>query len=231
MASSTFSSDYPVSSVNNGERSGVGWGSGSGGWNDATAAIFPDSVEITFSGAQPINEIDVFTLQDNYTAPSPPTGTMTFTQYGITAFDAQYWDGAQWVLVPGGQVTGNNLVWRKLSFGTITTTKIRVVVNNALANYSRITEIEAYTPGPLASDSTVVPVASGISGISNPTAMSFPPNDRLFVCQQTGQLLSLLNSYWKRPCHLGTEFAQPVVRAENIVWRLDTFRLNRRNSL
>ncbi len=148
VASSTYSAGYPVSSVNNGERSGVGWGAG-GGWNDATAGVFPDSVEITFSGAQPINEIDVFTLQDNYSAPSPPTETMTFTQYGITAFDVQYWDGLQWVIVPGAQVTSNNLVWRKFSFGAITTNKIRVLVNNALASYSRITEIEAYVPGPL----------------------------------------------------------------------------------
>jgi hypothetical protein len=42
-------------------------------------------------------------------------------------------------------------VWRKISFGSITTTKIRVLVNNALASYSRITEIEAYVPGPLPS--------------------------------------------------------------------------------
>ena len=30
-------------------------------------------------------------------------------------------------------------------FSDIATTKIRVVVNNALAGYSRLTEIEAYT--------------------------------------------------------------------------------------
>jgi glucose/arabinose dehydrogenase len=169
-----------VASVNNGERAGVGWGSG-GGWNDGTTDVFPDSVEITFSGAQPINEIDVFTLQDNFTSPSPPTETMTFTQYGITAFDVQYWDGVQWLTVPGGSITGNNLVWRKITFGTITTTKIRILVNNALASYSRITEIEAYTP----SGFTAVPVAGGIS---SPTAMDFAPDGRLFVCQQTGQL-------------------------------------------
>ena len=69
---------------------------------------------------------------------------MTFTQYGITQFDVQYWDGAAWVTVPGGAVNGNNKVWRKFTFAPVTTTKIRVLVNNALDGHSRITELEAY---------------------------------------------------------------------------------------
>ena len=52
---------------------------------------------MAFSGAPTINEIDVFSLQDNYLAPTTPTEAMTFTQYGLTAFDVQYWDGGGWV--------------------------------------------------------------------------------------------------------------------------------------
>ena len=48
--------------------------------------------------------------------------------------------------MPGGDVTGNNKVWRKFTFTPISTTKIRVFVTNALAGYSRIAEIEAWTP-------------------------------------------------------------------------------------
>ena len=55
------------------------------------------------------------------------------------------WNGSAWLNVPGGQITGNNHVWRKLTFAGINTTKIRVVVNKALDGYSRIVEIEAYT--------------------------------------------------------------------------------------
>jgi hypothetical protein len=62
-----------------------------------------------------------------------------------TAFDVQFWTGSAWVTVPNGSVVGNNLVWRKFTFSDIATTKIRVVVNNTLAGYSRLTEIEAYT--------------------------------------------------------------------------------------
>jgi hypothetical protein len=89
--------------------------------------------------------VDVFTLQDNFASPAVPTAGMTFTQYGVTAFQAQYWDGAGWVDLPGGNVTGNNLVWKQLTFAPVSTDRIRVLVNAALAGYSRIVEVEAWT--------------------------------------------------------------------------------------
>lgn len=141
-ASSTYSSSYPASAVIDGGRIGA-WGSG-GGWNDATSGTWPDSLQITFSGNKSISEIDVFTLQDNLSAPQTPTESMTFSQYGITAFDIQYWTGAAWVTVPGGSITGNSRVWTKVTFPTVTTNSIRVVVYSSLASSSRITEIEAW---------------------------------------------------------------------------------------
>src|SRR5437870_9589598 len=72
---------------------------------------------------------------------------MTFTLYGVTDFEVQYWTGSTWTDVPGGNVTGNNHAWRQFTFASITTAKIRVLINNSLATYSRVTEIEAYTAG------------------------------------------------------------------------------------
>jgi hypothetical protein len=72
---------------------------------------------------------------------------MQFTQYGVTDFEVQYWTGSTWADVPGGNVTGNRNVWRQFVFANITTSRIRVLVNNALASYSRIVEIEAYQAG------------------------------------------------------------------------------------
>ncbi|MEK6289148.1 MAG: RHS repeat-associated core domain-containing protein, partial [Acidobacteriota bacterium] len=97
-------------------------------------------------------EIDVFTLQDNYTNPAEPTEAMTFSQYGIVDFKVQYWNGTAWTAVTDGVVTGNNKVWRKFSFSNITTDQIRVRVTSALASYSRVTEIEAYQPNNSAYD-------------------------------------------------------------------------------
>src|SRR4026208_576375 len=84
-------------------------------------------------------------VQDNYAAPVEPTPTMTFTNYGLTAFQVQYWNGSAWIDVPGGNITGNNLVWRRIAFAPLTTHAIRVLVTSALNSYSRIVELEAWT--------------------------------------------------------------------------------------
>src|SRR5207253_8159728 len=105
--------------------------------------IYPDWVQVDFSGAKTIGEIDVFTLQDN-TQNLEPTDTMTFSQYGITVFDAQYWDGSNWVTVPGGSILGNNKVKRTFTFSPVTTSRIRVLVSDSMSRYSRIVELEAY---------------------------------------------------------------------------------------
>jgi hypothetical protein len=146
-ASSTYGAGYTPGGAINGDRQGVNWGAG-GGWNDATPNAFPDWLQIDFNGAKTISEIDVFSVQDNYQAPAEPTPTMTFSQYGLTDFQVQYWNGTQWVTVPGGTVSGNILVWRQLTFAGVTTTAIRVWVTNALNTWSRITEVEAWGTTP-----------------------------------------------------------------------------------
>ncbi|HEX8265680.1 MAG TPA: hypothetical protein VF596_09760, partial [Pyrinomonadaceae bacterium] len=59
-------------------------------------------------------------------------------------FDVQYWNGSGWQTIPGGSITSNNKVITKLTFAPVTTNRIRVVVNNAQSNYSRIVELEAW---------------------------------------------------------------------------------------
>ncbi|MDY0747258.1 PKD domain-containing protein [Paucibacter sp. R3-3] len=162
-ASSVFDSNYPASAVNNGDRRGLNWGAG-GAWADGTAGVYPDWVQIDFNGAQTISEIDVFTLQDNSSSPSVPTLAMTFSNYGITDFSVQYWNGAAWVAVPGGNVTGNNKVWRQFSFAPITTQRIRVQVNNSAYYLSRIAEVEAWTPGSMANQAPVAAISGPTSG-------------------------------------------------------------------
>ena len=142
-ASSTFDVDYRADGAINGSTHGD-WGTGSGGWQDGTLNTFPDWIEVNFGASKAIDWINIYTLQDNFQNSTEPMPTETFTLYGIVDFDVQYWNGSAWVTVPGGEVNGNNKVWRKFSFPTVITSKIRVNVRNALGGYSRITEIEAF---------------------------------------------------------------------------------------
>lgn len=136
---------YPVSAINNGDRKGLNAGSG-GNWLSSTAT-FPQWVQVDFNGSKTVSEVDVFSLQDNYASPIEPTETTTFSLYGLTGFDVQYWNGSAWTTVPGGSVTGNNKVWKKVSFTPLTTSKIRVLTNATVDNWSRVVEVEAWTPG------------------------------------------------------------------------------------
>ncbi len=167
-ASSSYSAGYGPAGAINGDRKGVAWSNG-GGWNDATAGTYPDWLQVDFAGPQTIDEIDVFTVQDNYANPVDPGLGMPFTLYGITAFQVQYWDGLSWTTVPGGNITGNNQVWQQIAFSPVTTPRIRVFVTGALSSYSRITEVEAYSglhvaPGSFVKSSPP-PAASGQASI------------------------------------------------------------------
>ena len=142
-ASSTLSAAYPPSGAINGDRRGLNWGAG-GGWNDGTLNAGPDWLAIAFNGAKTIDEVSVFSMQDTFNAPLEPTPTMTFTTWGLRAFEIQYWDGANWVPIPGASVANNNLVWRRFTFTPVTTTAIRVFVTAALNGSSRVMEVEAW---------------------------------------------------------------------------------------
>ena len=145
-ASTTQSDKFPVTGAINGDRTGADWGNG-GGWNDATRGVWPDSFEVAFSGARTINEIRIFTLQNNFPNPVEPTPDLVADYYGIQDFNVEYWNGTAWVLIPGGNVVGNDKVMRTFTFPDITTTKLRIVVNNGRNNYSRIIEVEAFGCG------------------------------------------------------------------------------------
>jgi len=140
-ASSTYSSSFPVTAVNNGDRSGAAWQNG-GGWNDGTYDGFPDWIQVNFNSSKTIDHVVVYTLRDAYGSSVEPTDSETFTYYGIVDFTVQGWNGASWITL--ATVTGNNLVKRTVTFSPVSTDRIRINVTNALSSYSRIVEIEAW---------------------------------------------------------------------------------------
>ena len=152
--SSHSSGSYPASSAINGDRKGNTWGQGTGGWNDGTRGAYPDTLEVDLMGSRVIDEINVITLQNNWTTAGEPDLSTPATGEGILDFTVQYFDPEtmQWVAIPGcpamgNCVTGNNNAWRQFTFAPNTTTKIRVVVNNSRNNWSRIVELEAVGAG------------------------------------------------------------------------------------
>jgi len=142
---STAFPGYAPSGTIDGDRKGLNGGK-DGYWSSSTGT-FPQWLEVDFDGSKTINEIDVFTVQDDYTSPLEPNLSTTFTKFGVAAFAVQYWNrfGA-WVDVPatGNPVTGNMNVWKQFSFPDLKTSKIRVLVAKSPDGYSRLTEVEAW---------------------------------------------------------------------------------------
>jgi hypothetical protein len=179
--SSNYSNAFTGRGAINSDRSGAGWGA-NGVWHDGTLNTWGDWLQVTFSGSKSINRIDVYSPQDNYSDPVQPTSSMTTTTYALTAFEVQYWTGSAWTDVPGGNVTGNTNVWRAFTFSPITTTSIRVLVSSAAGGYSRLAEVEAWSPvdanvgvkgsilnawlGGASSTTTIVQAMAGASGTS-----------------------------------------------------------------
>jgi len=151
-ASETHSAPYVPAGAINGDRK---YYLNNNAWSNSTAT-FPQWFQVDFNGSKVIDEIDVFSVQNLYNTPSEPTPTMTFNTYGLTTFQAQYWNGSSWVTVPNGSVSGNNLVWKQITFSPITTTKIRLWITGSSDGYSRLTEIEAWgTPAGSGPSSTI----------------------------------------------------------------------------
>jgi YD repeat-containing protein len=171
-ASSQLSGDYPIGAINDGERAGVNWTHG-GGWADGTVSQWPDWVQVDFLGSKTIDRVVLYTVQDNYQSPVEPTDTMTFSQLGITDFNVQGWDGAQWVTL--ASVAGTNLVKNTVSFSPFTTTKIRINVTGALYYVSRITEVEAWgLPAAVAPSNVALASAGAVASASSQLNASYP---------------------------------------------------------
>jgi hypothetical protein len=144
-ASSFYNSSYPIGALNNGDRRGAPYGGG-GTWSDGSPNVVPDWAEIAFPGIKSIDEIDVFMRQDQYDSPVVPTPVLTCIRC-VLDFTVQYWTGAAWQAIPNGVVRNNTLVWRSF-LGTVSTSKIRVLVERTPKGWSELAEIEAYGTPP-----------------------------------------------------------------------------------
>ena len=105
--------------------------------------MFPDWIQVNFTGTRTIDRVVVYSVQDNYLTPVEPTNTMTFSLRGISDFNVQGFNGSTWVTL--ATISGNRLVKRSVTFPPFATDRIRVNIGNALGNkWSRVTEVEAW---------------------------------------------------------------------------------------
>lgn len=153
-ASSEANSNFRAATAIDGDKTGNNWSNG-GGWNDATQGEYAkDWVKVEFNATRIINEINVYTLRDNFSQTTDPDLGEEFNHYGIKDFDVQYLSGSGWVTVdcgnpssPCGRVYDNRKVRTRFQFSPVQTSAIRVAVHGAAPlsgnNYSRIVEIEA----------------------------------------------------------------------------------------
>jgi hypothetical protein len=165
-ASSSYGAGYPASAVINNERAGTNWGAG-GVWADATFNLWPDSVEISFTGNKTINRVVVYSAQDNYANPVEPSDTMAFSAYGVQDFTVQGRSGSNWITL--ASVTNNNLVKRSVSFAPATVVAIRITITRSAWIFSLLTEVEAWNVAVGLSPTTTTLMSS-----ANPSMVGMP---------------------------------------------------------
>jgi len=180
VASTTLDDqNFPASAVIDGDRKGLSWGAG-GGWADNTPGAFPDTVDVEFADVYAIDEIDVVTVQDTWWNPVEPTDTMTFFNNGITGFELQYFDGRNWLPIPGGSVTGNGKVLRKFTFSPVVAEKVRIQINAGRSTYSMLVELEAYGVPAEAPSPSPTPTPSPLPTPSGDIDAAFAERDIFF---------------------------------------------------
>lgn len=183
-ASSTYNTGgvtYPAGNTILGDNEHFcGQGGGCGTANGWASASLPANIVIDFQRTVPVNEIDVFNVQDMFGMPNMPTSNMQCTLYCNTAYTVNYWTGSAWSPVPGGTFSctpGTNcFVWNKITLSsTISTTKIQVSVTaNVTMDIARVVAVQAwysYTPlsGPTTYTSNSCNWGDVISIVNGPT--------------------------------------------------------------
>ena len=171
-ASSTYSMAFPVSAVNDGERTGGPWGGGYL-WSDATAGAYPDWVQVAFPGTRSIDRVVVYTYQGTKDNAIDPFDN-SFQGCGLRNFTVEGWSGTGWTVL--GTAVANAFAKRTFTFPAFATDRIRVNVTAADCGYSTIAEIEAWGFPAAGGGTTNVALASAgaVASASSIYSNAFP---------------------------------------------------------
>ena len=145
VSSSYDATRFPPATIVDGDRRGTGWGSGTGGWSDGTRDQWGDSVGLALPAAKWIEEIDIFTLQDDYASGTDPYEGLAFTEDGIQDFTVFYHHAATDTWVPIADIKNNDQVWRRIVLREpVHTSNIWISITRSLMHYSRVVEVELW---------------------------------------------------------------------------------------
>lgn len=148
--------DYPVTNINNGGRSAFPLDPYYGNYYTSSESPPSDSypvgtvshiiVGVNFKTPQTIQEVDVFTLSNNFLADTIITKTTPANNHGIEDYNVQYTtNGTTWANIPGGTVAGNNLAWNKFNFSAIdNVTAVRLYITKTHDTHALVNELEVY---------------------------------------------------------------------------------------
>ncbi|MEG3439736.1 SpvB/TcaC N-terminal domain-containing protein [Pannus brasiliensis CCIBt3594] len=116
-----------------------------GSWIGRTPFSFPGWLIVDLPGLQAIDRVDVFSVPDR--PGSVVDENLTFDYYGLTDFEVQYLGEDDWITVPGGNITGNNKVWRKITFPATITSKVRLLIRRTADGQVRVPTLAVYSAG------------------------------------------------------------------------------------
>ncbi|NVB79771.1 MAG: VCBS repeat-containing protein [Kofleriaceae bacterium] len=150
-------------------------------------------VRVDFNGPRTISEIDLFSLQNDYTSGSEPTNFTTTTSYGNVDFHLSYCPegttctsslGGGWVDPPGGYITANNKAWNSISFAPVRATAVRASFDCAQSTRAYAVELEAWErqAPPACSAGTMPPSDNVLPYVTddNSTASIIAESDRFW---------------------------------------------------
>lgn len=128
---------YRAASVLTSDPTGRGWGQ-DGGWNDATAGQFPDTLQVIFREPRRLRQVDVYTLADQWQTLDRVDSGLEFQRFGITDLDVEVRPpGGEWRTVR--EIRGNRKVLMSVALDEAPVAALRLrVVRSADGQFSRI---------------------------------------------------------------------------------------------
>lgn len=139
---------FPAINAFNGVlHTGGNYASGSAYWSGG--AFGEQTLERTFAAAKTISKVRMCTLAAigdglNYST-DPVLGVTAISNFGLTSYAFQYWDGASWAdFSTPINVTNNALAYVEHAFNAVTTTKIKIIARTGGDGYVRVVEFEAW---------------------------------------------------------------------------------------